>query len=121
MALSDCSSIARNEVLDTMKQALLVLLTAAATTGFATPVMADAALAKARNCMACHAAARKLVGPSYKDVAARYAGDGSAADRLAGKIMHGSAGTWGAVPMPANPGVSEADAKRLAEWILNAN
>lgn len=103
-----------------MKQVLLVLLTASAAAGFSVPAMADEALAKAKNCMACHATARKLVGPSYKDVAAKYAGDGSAAGKLAGKIMRGSAGTWGAVPMPANPGVSEADAKKLAEWILSA-
>ena len=81
--------------------------------------MADQALASAKNCMACHAMDRKLVGPAYREVAKKYAGDASAADRLAGKIMKGGAGAWGAVPMPANPQVSEADAKKLAAWVLS--
>jgi len=82
------------------------------------PAMADEALAKAKNCMACHAVATKLVGPAYKDVAKKYAGDKSAADKLATKIIKGGSGVWGAVPMPANPQVSEAEAKKLASWIL---
>ena len=81
--------------------------------------MADQALASAKNCMACHAMDRKLVGPAYREVAKKYPGDASAADRLAGKIMKGGAGAWGAVPMPANPQVSEADAKKLAAWVLS--
>lgn len=85
----------------------------------AAPAMADEALAKANNCMACHAVDKKLVGPSYKDVAKKYAGDASAAAKLATKIMKGGSGVWGAVPMPANPKVSEADAKKLAAWVLS--
>ncbi len=83
------------------------------------PAMADEALAKAKNCMACHAVANKLVGPAYKDVAKKYAGDKSAADKLATKIMKGGSGVWGAVPMPANPQVNEAEAKKLAAWVLS--
>ena len=79
---------------------------------------ADEALAKAKNCMACHAVDKKVVGPAYKDVAKKYAGDAGAADKLTSKILKGSSGVWGAVPMPANVAVSEADAKKLAEWIL---
>jgi cytochrome c len=99
-----------------MKKTLLALsLTLAAVT----PAMADEALAKAKNCMACHAVANKLVGPAYKDVAKKYAGDKTAVDKLAAKIIKGGSGVWGAVPMPANPQVSEADAKKLATWVLS--
>ena len=99
-----------------MKKILLALsLTAAAVV----PAMADEALAKAKNCMACHAVANKVVGPAYKDVAKKYAGDKTAADKLAAKIVKGGSGVWGAVPMPANPQVSEAEAKKLAAWVLS--
>ncbi|GAB3193097.1 c-type cytochrome [Hydrogenophaga aquatica] len=98
-----------------MKRALLIL---AASTVVALPAMADEALAKSKNCMACHAADKKLVGPAYKDVAKKYAGDATAADKLAAKIVKGGSGVWGAIPMPANPQVSDADAKKLASWIL---
>lgn len=79
---------------------------------------ASADLAKAKNCMACHALDKKLVGPSYKDVAAKYASDKDAAGKLAKKIREGGTGAWGKVPMPANPQVSEADALALAKWVL---
>ncbi len=79
---------------------------------------ADAALATAKNCTACHAVDKKLVGPSYKDVAAKYAGQADAADKLAGKIMKGGAGAWGPVPMPANAQVSADEAKKLVAWIM---
>jgi cytochrome c len=98
-----------------MKRALIVLLSTVAMAG---PVLADQALATAKNCMACHAVDKKLVGPSYKDVAAKYAGQKDAADKLAAKIQKGGAGVWGPVPMPANPQVNEADAKKLAAWVL---
>ncbi|MEZ7814208.1 MAG: cytochrome C', partial [Burkholderiaceae bacterium] len=71
-----------------------ILIAIAATTLLAAPAMADMALAKSKNCMACHAVDRKLVGPSYKDVAAKYAGDAAAADKLAAKIMKGGSGVW---------------------------
>lgn len=79
---------------------------------------ASADLAKAKNCMACHALDKKLVGPAYKDVAAKYAGDKDAATKLAKKIREGGTGVWGQVPMPANPQVSEAEALTLAKWVL---
>ena len=68
--------------------------------------------------MACHAVDRKLVGPAYKDVAAKYAGQKDAAAKLAEKIMKGGVGAWGPVPMPANPQVSPTEAKKLAHWVL---
>lgn len=97
-----------------MKRALFALLAAAAVM----PAMADQALATAKNCMACHATDKKLVGPAYKDVAAKYAGQKDAVDKLAGKIMKGGSGVWGAVPMPANTQVNDAEAKKLAAWVL---
>ena len=80
--------------------------------------MASADLAKAKNCMACHAVANKLVGPAYKDVAAKYAGQKDAEAKLVTKVMKGGSGVWGAIPMPANPQVSEADARTLVKWIM---
>jgi cytochrome c len=100
-----------------MKKSLLALAVLAVTTVSA-PVWADQALATAKNCMACHALDKKLVGPAYKDVAAKYAGDKSAIDKLAAKIQKGGAGVWGAVPMPANTQVNDAEAKKLAAWVL---
>ena len=85
---------------------------------FSGAARADAALAQKKNCMACHAIDKKVVGPAYKDVAAKYAGQKDAADKLAAKIMKGGSGVWGPVPMPANPQVSEAEAKQLAAWVL---
>lgn len=99
-----------------MKRALLIL---AASTVVALPAMADEVLAKAKNCMACHAVDKKLVGPAYKDIATKYANDKGAADRLALKVQKGGSGVWGAIPMPANPQVSDADAKKLVAWVLS--
>lgn len=94
------------------------LITLAMTLSVAAPAMADLALATSKNCMACHAIDKKLVGPAYKDVAAKYAGQKDAADKLAAKIMKGGSGVWGPVPMPANTQVNEAEAKKLAAWVL---
>ncbi len=99
-----------------MKRALFAI---AAGLVMAGPALADQALATAKNCMACHAADKKLVGPSYKEVAAKYAGDKAAVDKLAAKIQKGGAGVWGPVPMPANAQVNEAEAKKLAAWVLS--
>ena len=85
----------------------------------AAPVFANPQLAQAKNCMSCHRIDSKLVGPAYKDVAAKYAGQPDAAARLAQKVMKGGAGVWGPVPMPANPQVNEAEARQLVQWILS--
>ena len=98
-----------------MKRALFALMAAAVV---ATPAMADLALATAKNCMACHAVDKKVVGPAYKEVAAKYAGQKDAVDKLTQKVLKGGSGVWGAVPMPANPQVSEAEAKQLVQWVL---
>ena len=99
-----------------MKRALLL---AGLACSFAAPALADLALATSKNCMSCHAVERKVLGPSFKDIAARYKDNKSAPDLLATKIMKGGAGVWGPVPMPANTQVSEADAKKLAAWVLS--
>ncbi len=99
-----------------MKRALFALLAA---TTLVAPALADQALATAKNCMACHAIDKKLVGPAYKDVATKYAGQKDAVDKLSAKIMKGGSGVWGPVPMPANTQVNEAEAKKLAAWVLS--
>ena len=76
-------------------------------------------LAKAKNCMTCHSISTKIVGPAYKDVAAKYAGQKDAEDKLVQKVLKGGSGTWGAVPMPANTQVTEAEAHQLVKWVLS--
>ena len=77
-----------------------------------------AGLARKSACLACHAAEKKVVGPAFRDVATRYKGQEGAEAKLAEKLRRGSAGVWGAVPMPANPDLSEGDARLLAQWVL---
>lgn len=83
--------------------------------GFAAPVDD---LLKAKNCMACHTVDKKIVGPAYKEVAAKYKGNKEAATLLATKIQKGGSGVWGAVPMPPNA-LTAAEAKLLATWVLS--
>jgi len=100
-----------------MKRSLLLCVVMSAFAS--TSAFAQADLAKAKNCMACHTVASKLVGPAYKDVAEKYAGQKGAEDKLVQKVMKGGAGAWGPVPMPANPQVSEAEARSLVKWVLS--
>lgn len=76
-------------------------------------------LAKKSACTACHAIDKKLVGPAYNDVAAKYAGRKDAVAYLVEKIKKGSMGVWGPVPMPANAALKDEDAKILATWVLS--
>lgn len=102
-----------------MKYSILASVALATTVVFVSgSAMANADLAKAKNCMACHAVATKVVGPAYKDVAKKYVGDKTAEDKLVAKVMKGGSGVWGAIPMPANPQVSEAEARILVKWVL---
>jgi cytochrome c len=101
-----------------MKRALMIFA-AAATSAMTMPAMATEALARANACMACHAIDRKMVGPSFRDISARYAGNADAVARMVTKIQRGGSGSWGAVPMPANPRISDADARTLAAWSLS--
>ena len=96
-----------------------VLALVAAATAISAPAVADEALAKAKNCLACHATDKKVLGPSYKEVAAKYAGQKDAADKLAAKVIKGGVGVWGQIPMPANAQVNEAESKKLVAWILS--
>ena len=86
---------------------------------FAGPALANKALAEKQGCLACHAAATKLVGPAYRDVAAKYTGDANASAVLVQSIRNGGAGKWGEMAMPPQKQVSEADAKKIARWILD--
>ena len=101
-----------------MKQIFVAIAATATFFAASTPALADMALATSKNCMACHAVDKKLVGPSYKDIATKYAGQADAADKLAGKVVKGGSGAWGPVPMPANAQINDADAKKLVAWIL---
>ncbi len=85
---------------------------------FAESVFANPELMKAKNCTACHAIDKKVLGPSFKDIAAKYATDAKAVETLAGRVKGGSGGVWGNIPMPANPQVTSAEAETLVKWIL---
>jgi cytochrome c len=98
-------------------KAVYVAMMAAAGVVMTGQVQADEALAKAKNCMACHAVDKKLVGPAYKDVAAKYKADKGAVAMLAGKIKAGGKGAWGEVPMPPN-NVTPEEATKLATWVM---
>ena len=82
------------------------------------PAKASEDLAKKYMCMTCHTVDKKLVGPAYKEVAAKYAGQKDAVDKLAQKVIKGGSGVWGPVPMPPNAQVSEAEAKQLVQWVM---
>jgi cytochrome c len=86
--------------------------------GLSGPVFANEALASYNNCMACHDVDRKLLGPSFKSVAARYASQKDAESRLARKVLKGGGGVWGSAAMPANQ-ISESDARTLVRWVLS--
>src|SRR4029453_4938869 len=75
-------------------------------------------LMKKDGCVACHAVAKKVIGPAYQDVALKYKGDASAAAKLVDKVKNGGVGVWGQVPMPPNAQISDADIKNLVDWIL---
>lgn len=99
-------------------KAVYMALMAAAGIAMSGQALADEALAKAKGCMACHKVDAKLVGPAYKDVAAKYKGDKSAPAKLAAKVVAGGSGVWGPVAMPANK-VTDEEAKKLVAWVLS--
>jgi cytochrome c len=101
-----------------MKKGIISLMAAAALGLTAQAHAADAEeLAKSKNCLTCHMVDKKLVGPAFKDIAAKYKGDSGAVADLSKKVINGASVTWGPIPMPPNP-VSEAEAKTLVEWIM---
>jgi cytochrome c len=97
---------------------IVIIAAAAAVAVLSAPARADEALAKKHNCLACHQVDKKLVGPGYKEIAKKYKGQSGAAAKLAEKVKKGGSGAWGAVPMPPNPAVPDADLKKLVDWIL---
>jgi len=99
-------------------KAIYVSLLAAAGLMINGAAQADEALAKAKNCMSCHQIATKVVGPAYKDVAKKYAGDKAAEAKLVDKVMKGGSGAWGTVPMPPN-NVTKEEATKLVHWVLS--
>jgi cytochrome c len=101
-----------------LKQILSMSMAAVFGLFAALPAHANLALAQKNACMACHAVDKKLVGPAYQEIAKKYAGQADAPAKLADSIRKGGSGKWGPVPMPAQPALSEADAKTLAAWVL---
>lgn len=102
---------------------LFSAIVAAALLMAGTAQAADAAAAKAlaqkSGCLACHSVDAKVLGPAYKDVAAKYKGDKGAEAKLIAKVKAGGSGVWGNIPMPANsPQVKDEDIKTIVEWIL---
>lgn len=86
----------------------------------AVDVAAAQALAQKSGCLACHSVEKKILGPAYKDVAAKYKGDKTAEAKLVAKVKAGGSGVWGPMPMPANsPQVKDADIKTMVEWVLS--
>lgn len=82
------------------------------------PVLANQELAQKKGCMACHGVDKKIIGPAYQDVAAKYAGDKEAVAKLSEKVIKGGVGAWGQIPMPANA-VTPDEAKQLVTWVMS--
>lgn len=97
----------------------IVVAAAAALALSAGVASADEALAKDKKCLSCHQIDKKVVGPSFKDIAKKYKGDAKAVEHNVQVIKKGGKGVWGAVPMPPHPQVSDADAEKLAKWVLS--
>ena len=97
-----------------MKKAVFAAIAAS----LAMPAFASLELAQKNACTACHAVDKKLIGPSYKDVAAKYKGNAKAEAILVEKVKKGGVGNWGQIPMPANANLKDEDAKTLVKWIL---
>ncbi|HEY1057834.1 c-type cytochrome [Limnobacter humi] len=101
-----------------MKKQMGVLAVAALVAALPLTASADEALAKSKACLSCHQVDKKVVGPAFKDVAAKYKGDKAAPAALAEKVKHGTKGTWGQIPMPAQ-NVTDEEAKKLVAWVLS--
>jgi cytochrome c len=81
--------------------------------------MATQALAQKHACLSCHGVDKKIVGPAFKDVAAKYKGDKEALGKLSAKVKKGGSGVWGSIPMPPNPQVKDDDIKSIVTWVLS--
>jgi cytochrome c len=104
-----------------MKKLYASLAAASFAAAFALPAFAEdqLPLAQKSGCTACHSVDKKIVGPAYKDVANKYRGDKGAEAKLVQKVKNGGTGVWGQIPMPPNTHVSDADIKKLVEWVLS--
>lgn len=105
-----------NKLMITAASAALLLMSGAAS---ADDPGAAMALAQKNACLSCHGVDKKIVGPAFKDVASKYAGDKGAHARLVTKVKTGGKGMWGEIPMPPNPQVSVADTDKIVSWILS--
>ncbi|MCX7140405.1 MAG: cytochrome C biogenesis protein CcsA [Proteobacteria bacterium] len=103
-----------------MKTLVTSLIVSAGLLASAGNAVASEALAKKYNCLTCHAMDKKVIGPAYVEVAAKYKGDAGAEAKLITKVKNGGAGAWGQVPMPPNAAVPDADIKTLVKWVLAA-
>ena len=103
-----------------MKTLVTCLFVSAGLFASAGNALASEALAKKYNCLTCHTVDKKVIGPSYQDVAAKYKGDAGAEAKLVAKVKNGGAGVWGQIPMPPNATVPDADIKALVKWVLSA-
>ena len=103
-----------------MKSSILIGLSVGLSLGllFSNAALANVDLAKTKNCMACHQVENKVLGPAFKDVAAKYAGKKDMEAKLIKKVMEGGSGVWGAIPMPSNPQVSKDEATVMVKWIM---
>jgi cytochrome c len=119
LSVEECEIKTAHEESMTQRTSLLIPALATALVALTSaPAFAQADFAQKKNCMACHAVDKKVLGPAYKDVAAKYAGQKDAVDKLSAKVVKGGSGVWGNIPMPANPQVTDAEAKQLVQWIL---
>lgn len=100
-------------------KSLISLVAALALGSVSLSASANLDLAKTKNCTACHAVDKKLIGPAYKDVATKYSSDKEAVAKLTKRVREGGTGVWGQIPMPANPQVSDAEAQTLVKWIMD--
>jgi cytochrome c len=103
----------------TMKLMMIAATAALLLSGAASADGSGQALAQKNACMSCHGVDKKIVGPAFKEVAKKYAGDKAAKDTLVAKVKTGGKGVWGQIPMPPNPGVKPEDAEKMIEWVLS--
>jgi cytochrome c len=106
----------QGEIVKTLVTCLFISAGLLASAGNA---LASEALAKKYNCLTCHAVDKKVIGPAYQDVAAKYKGDAGAETKLTAKVKNGGVGSWGQIPMPPNASVPDADIKALVKWVLS--
>lgn len=103
-----------------MKLSMIAIAAASLTLGAQAMAADGQALAQKNACMSCHKVDAKLVGPAFKDIAAKYKGDKTAEAKLLAKVKAGGSGVWGTIPMPPNPNLKDDEGKAIIQWILSA-